>query len=464
MERKNNLAKNTILLSLGTFLNKGLMFVMVPFFSRWLSSEDYGTFDVFTTYVSLLIPFITLASSNAVFRLSQDVDTDKGKKVYISNGAFIMIVNTVVATIILLLWKSFVGFDYFLPFWFLLVGEVFDNYFQGYLRAIKKLSIYAISKSVGTVLTSTLVTIFVYFMDLGLAGILYGYAFGYIVTDLFIAILTNLKKYFSLKYFSIKGIKELIGYSYALIPNDVSWWIINVSDRSIINFFLGAAANGVYAIACKVPNICSAVFGMFNISWQETATEMITDNQRNKYFQEIYRKMVSILISLCGGMLCCNFILFDFIFDVKYSDARYYAPILVTSIVFSSLSQYFGGIQISLKRPKENGVTTILGAVVNLVVHLALVKFVGLYAAALSTIVANIVVMFVRKVKLKKVVSVKLERIEYLYVLFYIYFFISCYIEINYVISSINLMIAIVLFIIINKDFLEKFLKRIRHN
>lgn len=463
MKRKNNLAKNTIMLSIGTFLNRGLMFVMVPFFSRWLSSEDYGTFDVFSTYVSLLIPFITLASSNAVFRLSQDVESDEGRKVYISNGALIILSNTLIATIILLLWKCFVGFDYLLPFWFLLVGEVLDNYFQGYLRAIKKLSIYAVSKSIGTVLTSILVTLFVYFMNLELSGILYGYAFGYIITDIFVAVLTKYHRFFSVKFFSLTGIKELVSYSYALIPNDVSWWIINVSDRTIINIFLGAAANGVYAIACKVPNICSSVFGMFNISWQEAATEMISDDQRNKYFQDVYRKMVSILLSLCGGMLCCNFILFDFIFDIRYSDARYYAPILVSAIIFSSLSQYFGGIQISLKRPKENGATTVLGAVINLVVHIALVRYVGLYAAAVSTLVANIAVMFARKVKLKKIVSVKLQKTEYLYILFYIYFFISCYVKLNYVVCLVNLALAIILFIVINREYMNTIIKKLTH-
>lgn len=459
--QKTNLAKNTIFLSVGTFLNKGLMFVLVPFFSRWLSTEEYGTFDLFTTYVSLLIPLITLASSNAVFRLSQDADDDNGKGFYISNGAFIILVNTAIATALLFLWKSITGFDHFVPFLILLVSEVLDNYFQGYLRAIKKLSIYAISKSVGTVLISIFVTVLVYFMNLGLDGILYGYAFGYLITDVLVAIFTNYKKYFSIQKFSLKGTKELIGYSYALIPNDISWWVINVSDRTIINIFLGATANGVYAIAYKIPNICSAVFSMFNISWQETATEMIGNSERNSYFRSIYVKMVEILLSICGGMLCCNFILFDVIFDSKYSDARFYAPILVSAIIFSSLSQYFGGIQISLKRPKENGATTVVGAVVNLIVHIALVSLIGLYAAAISTMVSNIVVMVMRKYKLKDTVKVSLKKIDYVYIIFYLYFFAVCYIKVPLAVSLVNLIAACVLFVVINMDFMQKIVKKV---
>ena len=73
MKKSNDsLAKNTILLSIGTFMTKGLSFIMVPIFSRWLSTEDYGTFDLLCTYVTLLIPLIGLASNEALFRFSMD--------------------------------------------------------------------------------------------------------------------------------------------------------------------------------------------------------------------------------------------------------------------------------------------------------------------------------------------------------------------------------------------------------
>ncbi|MCD7817562.1 MAG: oligosaccharide flippase family protein, partial [Lachnospiraceae bacterium] len=408
--KKVNLAKNTMLLSFCTFINKGLMFVMVPFFSRWLSTEDYGTFDVFSTYVSLLIPIITLACSNAVFRLSVDKESKSDKSIYISNGLLIVLSNLLIAFILLFLWKCFAGFDYFVAFTILLVAEVLDNYFQGFLRAIKRLELYAISKSVGTVITALAVTLFVRVLDGGLQGILYGYAVGFILTDVAIILITNYKSYFNPKKFSQNGIRELVSYSLPLIPNDVSWWIINVSDRTIINFFLGAASNGIYAIAYKVPNICSSVFSMFSISWQEAATDMVNESDRNAYYQSVFSKMLNVLLTLCTGILACNFILFGWVFDAKYYEARLYAPILVSAIIFSSLSQFFGGIQISLKRPKENGVSTVIGAITNLLVHFLLINIIGLYAAAISTLASNVVVMLIRQFKLKDTFNLNYSR------------------------------------------------------
>ena len=78
--KKTDLAKNTILLSIGTIITKGINLLMIPLFSSWLSTEDYGTFDLLCTYVSLLIPFITMSSSDAIFRFLVDKDDEKEKK------------------------------------------------------------------------------------------------------------------------------------------------------------------------------------------------------------------------------------------------------------------------------------------------------------------------------------------------------------------------------------------------
>ena len=59
--------KNTVILGIGAVFSKGLVFLMIPFFSRWLSVDDYGAFDLYSTYITLLIPFMTLSSGEAIF-------------------------------------------------------------------------------------------------------------------------------------------------------------------------------------------------------------------------------------------------------------------------------------------------------------------------------------------------------------------------------------------------------------
>lgn len=461
MNREKKLIKNTLILSLCTMLNKGLMFVMLPLFTRWLTVENYGTYDVLATYISLLIPLITLATNNSIFRLSVD-SNDYKKKEYITSGACLYLANAIIAIGILYICHSIFKFNSFKSFLILLIGELLDNFFQGYLRALKKLSLYGMCKTVTVSISAIMIVIFIKILNFGLDGLLIGYALGYYFSAIFIIIKTKFFTYIRLSYYSFERVKELVSYSWALIPNDISWWIINVSDRQIINMFIGSTANGIYAIAYKIPNLCSSIFGVFNISWQESATEALVDIDKEKFYNGIIKKMFSILISLCIGIVACNFLFFDYIFDMRYSDARLYSPILVASIIFSTLSIFYGGIQISLKRPKANGLSTVIGAIVNLGVHLVLVNFIGLYAAAISTLVSNAVVMIIRKYLLQKEFYIRIEKKQYVFVIIFVYFAVAAMMKLSLFVNIINLVIACVLFVFINKEYINKMVKKLR--
>lgn len=461
MKKDNDLLQNTLLLSLGTFITKAINLIMIPLFSRWLSTEDYGAFDLLCTYIALLLPFITMSSSEAIFRFIVDKANKIEKSVYITNGLAIDLFNSVIAIFALSVIKFISGWEMAVPFIVLLVIQTIGSHLQGFLRGIKKLNVYSLSSTVSTIFIVFSVTIFILVFNMGLKGMIYGYALGYSVGWLIIIIWTHYWEYVKIESISIPCIKEMIQYSYALIPNNIAWWIINVSDRTFISIFLGAVANGIYAIAYKIPNFCASIFNLFSISWQQAATEMVDDSERESYYNQIYNKTVAVIISLCGGLLALNFFLFHYVFDMRYFEAKMYAPILITAGVFNSLTQYFGGIQISLKKSKENGITTIIGAAINIIIDLALIQFIGLYAAAVSTLIANIAVTIIRNYQLKKEIDFKMEKNTMVYMGIYIYLFIMCYLSDYIVIACINVLVSIWLFYSINKGLIIKIFNKI---
>lgn len=449
MDQRDKLAKNTILLSMGTLLTNVLQFVMVPLFSSWLTTAEYGTFDLCVTYVSLALPIVNLASGEAVFRYSIECMGEERKKI-VSDGAAIVALNSLIISVLLLWISKTCNRPIIIPFLALLLGQTINSYCQSFLRGIKKLSLYSIGSIITTVFISVFVTIFVWKLHLGLYGIIGGYAVGYFIGDIVILWISRYWKYFSARTISKEGMIRLIKYSYPLIPNNICWWIINVSDRLIINNVLGAAYNGIYAIANKVPNVCASVFGMFNISWQESASEVANEKDRNLYFNSIYNSTIVTLLSLCTGVLSLNWILFDFIFDHRYESARLYMPILVVAIIFNSLSQFYGGIMISLKKPKANGITTMMGAIVNIAVHIGMISFVGLYAAAISTMVSNMALCLFRRINLRKVVLCKIEKRTLLYSIVLIYMLCSAYMQVPLIVRMLNVVIASVFFVYVN--------------
>ena len=71
MSNSNNkyktLVSNTMLISLGTFGSKLLVFFMVRFYTSYLTPADYGTADLITQTANLLFPLISLGITDGVF-------------------------------------------------------------------------------------------------------------------------------------------------------------------------------------------------------------------------------------------------------------------------------------------------------------------------------------------------------------------------------------------------------------
>lgn len=460
--QKDNLARNTIILTLGTVLSKGLQFVMLPFVSRWMSTEAYGRFDLIVTYVTLLLPIITLATGEAVFRFTASCETKEEKRPYVTNGFLFTTANLFICCCVICLLPTIGVLDArLLPYFFvLLISQLYHYYLQAFLRGIKRLSLYTVINAVSAIVTTGLTVVFVKLLSTGLQGLLLAYAFGYLCGNIVAVACSKFWEYFSWKTCSKRVLKELIRYSFPLVPNDISWWILNVSDRQVISLALGPASNGIYAMANKVPALCSTVFGMFSISWQQSMVERITQDDWTEYANQIYNQMLVFLLSLCSGVLSASFILFRFIFDLKYQSGMAYVPILITAVIFSSLMMFFGGIQIALKKTAENGITTLIGAVINLSVDILLIRMIGLYAAAISTLVANLVTALLRQYRLRFKISFKLEKKTILCILLYIYFIVCSYIA-TYKLPVVifNILLAGCIFILMNRQLVQKILK-----
>lgn len=461
MSQSDSLSKNTFLLMFGTFLNKGLQFLVVPFFSRWLTTAEFGEFDLLCTYVSLLIPIISLSVQEAMFRFSIDEADEYRKKAYITNSFAIYIINYLFAVGVLLCFREKIGNRIFIVFCFYLFSELLSVFLRGYLRAVKKLNIYSISMSISSIFMAVFVTIFVFCLNMGLEGILLGYAVGTFVGDFLICLFSRFYRMLSFEQLKIGRIRELISYSAPLIPNDIAWWVMNASDRQIINIFFGSSANGIYAVTHKIPALCSVIFNMFSVSWQQEVVTRINDDDRDEYFNMILNYLLKILLTLCASLLAGSFIIYYYIFDNKYFDAILYSPILIFSAVFLAVSQFFGGIQIALKQPKQNGFTTVVGAIVNLLTHFLLYRYIGLYAAATSTFLANAVIVYLRAVLVKNEFKIHITKETFIIFVGFLYFFLIAYIHTNMIFNWFNLFLAGCFFVIVNRDFILKIINRL---
>lgn len=464
MQNSSNFLKNTIFIIIGTIFTKGLNFIFVPFYTRWILVESFGIFDLIITVLSLVIPFISLATGEAIFRFSVTSDDEEEKENLITNGLTIIILNFSCFLIF-----SFVAYhnlfecnnEWYIVILSLLFGQVINEHFLAFLRSVKKIKQYSVMNMFTGILIVGFTIFFVKVLDMDLLGILLGYSLGYNVGNVFVLVFTPYCRYINYKSISLITIKRLVQYSFPLIPNSVSWWIMNVSNRLLITYYIGPAANGIYALANKVPAMCSNIFNAFGLTWQQKASEIIDSELDFRLFNILFNRMFKLLLSVGIVLLSMNFLFFKWIFPKEYYEGYVYAPILIVAVLFTALSQFYGGIHISLKQPKENGISTMLGAVVNVVINFLAIKSMGLHAAVIATLVANVIVLYFRTRKLKNITIVLESNVKFIICVFFYFFITAFYISDN-VFPIVNCFIALLFVCYINIDIINKILFKLQ--
>ena len=271
------------------------------------------------------------------------------------------------------------------------------------------------------------------------------------VCSLYLFLRLKLYKMIDLKQVDHKLLKGMYKYSIPLVPNGISWWIVNVSDRSIISIVLGASFNGLYAISNKFPTIISSLTGIFNLSWSESASLHINSKDRDEFFSDITNTIIRLFSTLGVGMLACMPFIFPIMINSKYHDAYLYIPPLVVGTIFNVAICLYSQIYLAKKMSKQVASTTILGAVINILINVVFIKYIGLFAASLSTMVSYMVMAIYRHFDLKKYVNIKINKML-LVKLFLMFTLIS----ISYYINNVYLNIVSLIIVCIDAYFLNR--------
>ena len=223
--------------------------------------------------------------------------------------------------------------------------------------------------------------------------------------------------------------------------------------------FLGASANGLYSIAYKFPNLISTFYNFFNIAWRETSAKIVRDNDINE-FKKIYKMIKAAMLAVTILLIAVIRYVYPIFINVQYQESIVYVPILAISIYYTSLSSFYGGIFSAYKETKILGTTSTYAAIINLVVDFALFKFIGIYAAAISTLASSLFLYTYRKFKMKKFFNAY-EKNDISILMVVLFLFLLFYIN-NKVLNIVAVIIALSVSIIFNFHTICVFTKGLR--
>lgn len=420
MSRETSLAKNTFIMSIGTILPKLSWLITLPIITERLTKAEYGTYDLITTLVSLFLPVATLQVQTAAFRFLMDCREDaENRKRIITNVLFFVVASSIAALLALyfILYRLspsirlFICVYFFVDIIFLTLSQV--------VRGLSKPKLYALCTSVQPVVNMLLVVVFVYFGNGGLTGALLAVTLSTLMALIIILVKAKIPSQIDGKLFSGASLKEIISYSWPMIPNSLSLWFLHFSDRLVLLKFIGIDATAVYGVANKIPSIFALANNAFTLAWQENASLSARDEDIAEYYGKMFDNIMRILSGILAMLIAATPILFLILIQGDYDEAYAQMPILLMSMLFSSVSSFFGGIYIAHKKTKSVGGTTIIAAMVNLAIDFALVRVIGIYAASVSTLVSY---MFLAFYRMKNVLKFQYIKYKYLNIFGYILF------------------------------------------
>lgn len=385
MSRQRALAKNTLILTFGSIVPKFVNIITLPILTGFLSKADYGIYDLVVSLVTLVLPVATLQMQAAAFRFLIEARGDRSRQNAIVTN--ILVVTTALSIIVL------IALFFLLSSLPLVVRALICSYYlldilvatlRQVARGFSMNKVYSVSVIVNSVAEGLAIVGFVMLIQGGLNGALVASVIGQASSLLILVYKVKIFSFLDLRSLSVAVSKELVSYSWPLIPNSLSNWVITMSDRLILAVMIGIEASAIYAVASKIPNMLGIIQLSFNLAWQENASLASDDVDRGSY----YTQMFDMVFRLAAGGLALLFaaspLIFAFLIHGDYSESYVHMNILFVGALASSVSSFLGGIYIARMKTKEIGATTFAVAVVNIVSEIVLVPFFGIFAASFA--------------------------------------------------------------------------------
>ncbi len=469
MSREKDLFKNTVVITFGRICTQLIAFLLLPLYTAILTTSEYGTVDLIMTYCSLCLPFITLALEQAVFRFLIDIRNSERKSgEYITTTVLISLCLSSFVFIISCIIAFFFGNILFCLFGAALFACTVSTVALQICRGLGDNFGYALGSSITAIGQVSCNVLFLVVLRLGVIGMMFAAIAGNILCGIIIYFRCGLKKYLKINYFRKNIFKELSAYSLPLIPNQLSWWALNASDKIIVQFFIGVAGNGLIAVANKFSSFFIQFSNIFNISWTESVALHIYDKDAEQFICKTINSVFRIFLCTCCGVIVCMPFVFPIMINSQYREAYGLIPIFMLASLFNVVVSLYGVIYVAYKKTVEIAKTAVYAALLNIISHLILINFVGIYAAALSTMIGYGGMSIYRYFHSRRYIVIQFNNSTLISSVIMILLSFISYFCANRIFQVIALIIVAIFSLVLNKDTIctinEIIIKKMRKN
>ena len=395
--RYKRLGKNTALVFMGSAGSKIITLLMLPYYTRILSTSDYGLSDLIATYASIMTSVVSCCISDAIFVFPKNADRENQKK-YFSSG-FVFSIASYALWAIITCFVCYVGdrgtiSRYAWWIYAMTISYAIHGYLQQFNLGTDKMVVYS---TTGIVQVGGMTVLaFMLMPKYGLQGYLLSIIISNVIAAIFSLVASSSYYFFNLGLIDRSHLTELLKYGIPLIPNTIMWWIVNGINRPIMEASIGLNSIGIYAVANKLPAVIAMLFGVFSSAWSVTLLEEFGRPDFNAFFNKT-TKVIFFGISLFTVLfILCSKIIVMIFAAPEFFEAWMYVPVLSVGVLLSCMSGLIGGIFSAEKKSKYFFYSSIWGAASSLVLTVIGVKMMGLMGVCLAVAASFLIMVIVR--------------------------------------------------------------------
>lgn len=397
--KESKIVKAGIGYTIGNYLISGLNFLTIPIFARILTTSDYGIYNTFSAYQSILLIFCSLAiymsykNARYKYKLVKENNTSDGFNFesYVSTSFIMIIANALILLIIANLFHSFfesiLRINIFVINLLILAsfGQAIISCYNArasltydYKNFLKKSLINAISN-----ISISLIFILFILKSNKYLGRIYGNTIPLFILAIIIIINT-------FKIQKPKNIKEYLkwglSYSLPLIPHAISQIILLQFDRIMINKMVSSSAAGIYSFAYTIFTIISVTYSSLDTVW----TQWFYDEKKNNNYKSIKNKssiyiIIMFLFSSIMIFVCPEIILI--LGGKKYYNSIFCAIPIIAGGFLSFLYSMPAVVEYYNEKTKYIAIGTTASAIINIILNYIFILKYNYYAAAYTTLV-----------------------------------------------------------------------------
>lgn len=411
MKKYKDFLINIGLFTLNSIATKLMAFILMPLYTLYLSTSEYGIMDMSIIVINMLFPLLSICIGDGVLRFM--VEDPGNNKFYVTEGTIVILGGTVLVALCLpiLDLRFFGGLgNYKILFLLSYIFGSFPAYQGSVARGLNQIKLMPIVSICSSMTMAVLAFLFIAIMKWNINGYFYSYIIGNAVAIILYLFVGKHYKCFSFSEWKKKKKLRcaLWKYSFPLAPNSLCNTAGTTFSRFIITNMLGISASGMYAAASKIPNLLNVVQQIVSQAWQISIFQEYKKTNIKHFYETVWKLYNAAMLIGCSLLIVLISPLSSILLQREFYAAWKLIPILIFAFYLGAVNTFLGTIYEVYMKTKPLLIAAFIGAVLCVGLTAIGIPYVKIVGAALAVLFSNLIIFIIRICDTRRLLKIDL--------------------------------------------------------